>query len=77
MYEFWFPSQSPTNRPIIQVGMKRRHLEQTRMGINVKEMLDQPGAIEYRVIEQYDTPVRRVYYRVSEGFRGVSLSGIQ
>ncbi|WP_297325673.1 glycosyltransferase family 39 protein [Nitrosomonas sp.] len=77
MYEFWFPSQAPTDRPIIQVGMKRRHLEKTRKGhkgIDVKEMLEQPGAIEYRVIERYGTPVRRVYYRISEGFKGVSLA---
>lgn len=75
MYEFWFPSQAPTNRPIIQVGMKRRHLEQTRTGVDVKAMLDQPGAIEYRVIERYGTPVRRVYYRISQGFKGNNLSG--
>jgi len=76
MYEFWFPSQAPTGRPIIQVGMKRRHLEKTRMGTDVKQMLDQPGAIEYRVIERYGTPVRRVYYRVSQGFKGANLSAI-
>jgi dolichol-phosphate mannosyltransferase len=55
--------------------MKRRHLEKTRKGpkgIDVKKMLIQPGAIEYRVIERYGTPVRRVYYRISEGFKGVS-----
>ncbi|MBP6058227.1 MAG: glycosyltransferase family 39 protein [Nitrosomonas sp.] len=72
MYEFWLPSQAPANRPIIQVGMKRRHLEKISPDIDVKTMLDQPGAIEYRVIERYGTPVRRVYYRVSQGFKGVS-----
>jgi len=72
MYEFWLPSQAPTSRPIIQVGMKRRHLEKFQTDIDVKTMLDQPGTIEYRVIERYGTPVRRVYYRVSQGFKGVS-----
>ena len=72
MYEFWLPSQAPTSRPIIQVGMKRRHLEKISEDIDVKAMLDQPGIIEYRVIERYGTPVRRVYYRVSQGFKGVS-----
>ncbi len=77
MYEFWFPSQPPTDRPIIQVGMKRHDLEKTRTGIEVNEMLDRPGTIEYRIIERYGTPVRRVYYRVSEGFKGVGLSTAQ
>jgi len=75
MYEFWFPSEPPTQRPIIQVGMKRHHLEQTPSGVDVKTMLDHPGSIEYRVIERYGTPVRRVYYRVSEGFKGIGAPG--
>lgn len=72
MYDFWFPSQGPTTRPIIQVGMKREHLEHNRAGDKLGEMLDHPGAIQYRVIERYDTPVRRVYYRISQGFLGFS-----
>ncbi len=77
MYEFWFPSQASTDRPIIQVGMKRRHLEKTRMGKDVKQMLDQPGAIEHRVIERYGTPVRRVLLPgFSRGLKGVNLSEI-
>lgn len=77
MYEFWYPSQEPTSRPIIQVGMKRRHLEKTRKdpnGIDVNALLEQPGAIEYRVIERYGTPLRRVYYRISQGFKGADFS---
>ena len=77
MYDFWFPFEAPTDRPIIQVGMKHRHLEKIRMGtIDVEQMLDQPGAIEYRVIERYGTPVRRVYYRVSQGFKGQNPSAM-
>lgn len=72
MYEFWLPSQNPTDRPIIQVGMKRRHLESVWIDNDVEEMLDQPGAIEYRVIERHGVPVRRVYYRVSQGFNGIN-----
>lgn len=72
MYEFWLPSQKPTDRPIIQVGMKRRHLESVWTDNDVEEMLDQPGAIEYRVIERHGVPVRRVYYRVSQGFKGIN-----
>lgn len=77
MYEFWLPSQAPANRPVIQVGMKRGHLDETQTGINVITMLDQPGTIEYRVIERYGTPVRRLYYRVSQGFKGADLRATQ
>ena len=72
MYEYWLPSQEAADRPIIQVGMKRRHLEKTRTKNDINHMLDRPGPIEYRVIERYGTPVRRVYYRISQGFKGVS-----
>tara|TARA_R110002073_G_scaffold229245_1_gene390079 strand:- start:28 stop:1434 length:1407 start_codon:yes stop_codon:yes gene_type:complete len=74
MYDFWFPSQPPTTRPIIQVGMKRLHLERNRAGEDLGQMLDQPGKIEYRVIERYKTPVRRVYYRIAKGFLGAPAS---
>jgi len=67
MYDYWHPSQPPADRPIIQVGMKPMKLDQIRPGDNIKQMLIQPGAIEYRMIERDGTPVRRVYYRVSEG----------
>ncbi len=71
MYEYWLPSKEPSDRPVIQVGMKRRHLEKIRSRTtDVSPMLDNPGSIEYRVIERYGTPVRRVYYRISQGFKG-------
>ncbi|MDH5479496.1 MAG: glycosyltransferase family 39 protein [Nitrosomonas sp.] len=73
MYDYWFPSQSPTNRPIIQIGMKPISLDQIRKGYEIKQMLIQPGAIEYRVIERHGRPVRRVYYRVSKGFGGAEF----
>ncbi|MBV6446842.1 glycosyltransferase family 39 protein [Nitrosomonas sp.] len=73
MYEYWLPSKEPSDRPVIQVGMKRRHLEKIRARTTeVSPMLDNPGSIEYRVIERYGTPVRRVYYRISQGFKGAS-----
>ncbi|MCE7914704.1 MAG: glycosyltransferase [Nitrosomonas sp. PRO4] len=76
MYEFWLPSQAPTNRPIIQVGMKRQHLETVKINqqdIDIKEMLIRPGPIESLIIERYGTPVRRVYYRISQGYKGADL----
>lgn len=77
MYDYWHPSQSPTDRPIIQIGMKPIHLDQTHHGDDIVHMLKQPGATEYRTIERYGTPVRRVYYRVSEGFGGTILPEAQ
>ncbi|MBL8498706.1 glycosyltransferase [Nitrosomonas sp. JL21] len=71
MYEFWYPDRMPIDRPIIQVSMTRKHIEKTRRGIDVNPMLIHPGAIESRVIERHGRPVRRVYYRISEGFKGV------
>ncbi len=76
MYDYWLPSQQPTNRPIIQVGMQPINLDKIRKGDQIKQMLNQPGDIEYSVIERYGTPVRRVYYRVSQGFKGVGLPGM-
>ncbi len=71
MYNFWQPSQAPTDRPIIQVGMKRRHLDKIgKQREEIQALLDQPGDIEYRVIERHGKPVRRVYYRISQGFKG-------
>jgi len=71
MYEYWYPDQAPTDRPIIQVSMTKKHIEKTRRGIDVNPMLIHPGAIESRIIERHGIPVRRVYYRISEGFKGV------
>lgn len=71
MYDYWLPSQQRTDRPIIQVGMHAIKLDQIREGDPVKQMLKGPGEIEYRVIKRYGTSVRRVYYRVSQGFVGV------
>lgn len=74
MYDFWLPSQSATQRPIIQVGMISHDLDQTREAGNLIPLLDQPGHIEFRVIERYGMPVRRIYYRISQGFHGAALS---
>lgn len=71
MYDFWFPSQAPTNRPIIQVGMTPDQLEFNRKGESIEQMLIQPGAVRYQVIKRNNIPLRRVYYRVSKGFNGI------
>jgi len=70
MYDYWYPSPPPANRPIIQIAMKPNHLDHIREGDNLKSMLREPGDIESQTIFRDETPLRRVYYRVSEGFNG-------
>jgi dolichol-phosphate mannosyltransferase len=74
MYDFWFPAQAPTTRPILLVGMKRRQVEHDRKGNNLDQMLQQPGPVQYHVIKRYGKPVRRVYFRIAQGFLGVPSS---
>ncbi len=73
MYNFWFPAQPPTNRPIVQIGMKPRHIEQIRPGDNLEQMLVQPGEIHYRVIQNDRKQLKRIYYRIARGFKGTSV----
>lgn len=72
MYDFWYPSQPPTTRPIILVGMghKQIDLERNRAGDDLAPMLYQPGPIQYRVIMRDNKPLRRVYYRIAQGYQG-------
>ena len=71
MYDYWLPSQSSTDRPIIQIGMKHTHLDKNRHGDDIIHLLIRPGIIEHRVIERYDVPIRSVYYRVSKGLEEI------
>lgn len=70
MYDYWLPAQPPTTRPIIQIAMKPDHLDHIREGDNLKQMLVAPGEIMSRVVTRNAVPLRRVYYRISGGFRG-------
>ena len=70
MYDFWFPSQLPTTRPIILVGMKREHVERTRQGDDLDQMLDQLGPVQYREIIRDNKIIRGLYYRVARGYTG-------
>jgi len=74
MYDFWFPSQAPTTRPILLVGMKQQQVEYDRKGNNLDQMLQQPGPVQYHVIKRYGKPVRRVYFRIAQGFLGIPPS---
>ena len=74
MYDFWFPSQPPTSRPILLVGMKQQQVEHDRRGNNLEQMLRQPGPVQNHVIMRNGTPVRRVYFRVAQGFLGIPPS---
>lgn len=86
MYEFWNTDTDAIDRPIIQVGMKWRHIEtieiesqqnhsnsnNQKIKVATKQMLDHPGEIESRTIERYGIPVRKIYYRVSDGYTGTA-----
>lgn len=72
MYNFWLPAQSATQRPIIQVSMIPQDLDRTREVGDLIPLLDQPGHIESRSIERHGMPVRRIYYRISQGFHGTT-----
>lgn len=70
MYEFWYPSTAPIQRPIVLVGMKPKHLEQDRKGQDIARMLDQPGPIQQKVILREGKPLRFIYYRIAQGYLG-------
>ena len=73
MYDFWYPSEPPTTRPIILVGMKQHQLEHDIDGNdNITPLLVQPGPIRELTIDRADgRPLRGVYYRIAEGYRGL------
>ncbi len=72
MYEFWYPSTAPMQRPIVLVGMKSKHLEQDRKGQDFTWMLDQPGPIQHKVVLRDGKPLRVIYYRIAQGYLGSS-----
>lgn len=70
MYDFWYPADPPTSRPIILVGMRNHELERTRSIHDIDRMLVQPGPVRERAVMRDDKPLRRVYYRIAQGYLG-------
>jgi dolichol-phosphate mannosyltransferase len=70
MYDFWYPSEPPTRRPIILVGMKPKELERNRQGNEISPKLVRPGPIQERTIVREDKLLRKIYYRIAEGYLG-------
>jgi dolichol-phosphate mannosyltransferase len=70
MYDFWYPSESPTTRPILMVGIWRHDLEHTSKVHDIARMLVQPGPIQERVIMREGKPLRQVHYRIAQGYLG-------
>ena len=70
MYDFWYPSEPPTTRPIIMVGIWRHDLEHTSKVHDIARMLVQPGPIQERVIMREGKPLRQVHYRIAQGYLG-------
>jgi len=73
MHSFWYPSESPTSRPIILVGMIPKELERNRQGQEISPMLVQPSPIQERIILQEGKPLRKIYYRVAHGYLGIEV----
>lgn len=70
MYDFWYPAELPTDRPVILVGMSQEQVERNRQGHDLGQMLVEPGPVEYRTIVRDDKPLRKVYYRIAQGYTG-------
>ncbi|HEX8873216.1 MAG TPA: glycosyltransferase family 39 protein [Nitrosospira sp.] len=70
MYDFWYPSEPPTTRPIILVGMWPENLERTRYNNDIGKMLVDPGPVQDREIVHNGKPLRQVYYRIAHGYLG-------
>lgn len=75
MYSFWYPSEPPTTRPILLVGMKQQALEPDSAEGNIEEMLIELKDTNFRPVYRQDgVLLRTLYYRIAEGYRGNSLS---
>lgn len=70
MFDFWHPSEPPTNRPIILVGMKPQELERNRQGDEISPKLVRPGPIQERTIVREGKVLRKIYYRIAQGYLG-------
>jgi len=70
MYDFWYPSEPSTTRPIILVGMWPHNLERTRDDRDIGKMLMDPGPVQDREIVQDGKPLRQIYYRIAHGYLG-------
>lgn len=75
MYDFWYPSEPPTARPIILVGMEADSLERTRQNRDIGAMLVDPGPVKDLAIVQDGKPLRNVYYRIAHGYVGKTELG--
>jgi dolichol-phosphate mannosyltransferase len=75
MYDFWYPAEPPTARPIILVGMWPDNLERTRQDQDIGTMLVDAGPVRDREIVQDGKPLRNVYYRIAYGYVGKTKPG--
>jgi dolichol-phosphate mannosyltransferase len=73
MYDFWYPSEPPTSRPVILVGMRSHELARTPRIEDIDRMLLQPGPIREQVAMRDGKPLRRIYYRIAKGYLGKGL----
>lgn len=75
MYSFWYPSEPPTTRPILLIGMKQQALELNQPEGDIGSMLMEPGNMDFRAIYRQDgMPLRVLHYRIAKGYRGYPVS---
>ena len=72
MYDFWYPSEPATTRPILLVGMKPHQLEHDIDGVdNITPSLVRPGPTQKLIVYRNDRPLRLIYYRVAHGYEPI------
>ncbi len=69
MWEFWFDPDTDPQRPVILVNYRRQLIEEAWMEL----VLVNPGPLQKRIVKRDGQPIRRLYYRIAEGFRPEEL----
>lgn len=76
MYDYWQASGEPILRPILLVGMRKRNFDAfSEQDNNPEASLVTPSEINSRIVYRHDgVPLRKVYYRIAQGYLGHSTA---
>ncbi len=75
MYNFWYPSEPSTSRPILLIGMKPQALKSNPLIKDFEKMLINLGEIHSRPIYRHDgVLLRTLYYRTAKGYHNLLSS---
>ena len=69
MYRYWFPPAEQTGKTMVLVGYKPKNLT----GSRIDRRIDRGGEVKELVVKRNDRIIRRIYYRVVEGYRPLNL----